>query len=84
MNNPWVDWGQHKSAQQISTTNDLEREIMLVGVDLDIFQYWKMHLSTYPTRAQMTRDILAVSASTLVSEYICLFSYKENCEWLEK
>lgn len=71
-NNPWSDWGQHQSAQRISTTNELdkylEEETLSVGVDLDILQFWKMHSGTYPTLARMARDILAVPASTVASE----------------
>jgi len=71
-NNPWADWGQHQSAQQMSKTNELdkylEEETMSVGVELDILQYWKMHSGTYPTLARMARDILAVPASTVASE----------------
>jgi len=54
-NNPWADWGQHQSAQQMSKTNELdkylEEETMSVVVQLDILQYWKMHSGTYPTLA---------------------------------
>ena len=71
-NNPWADWGQHQSAQQMSKTNELdkylEEETMSVVVELDILQYWKMHSGTYPTLARMARDILAVPASTVASE----------------
>jgi hypothetical protein len=71
-NNPWSDWGQHQSAQRISTTNELdkylEEETLSVGVELDILQYWNMHSGTYPTLARMARDILAVPASTVASK----------------
>ncbi|CAN6215278.1 unnamed protein product [Urochloa humidicola] len=71
-NGPWADWGQHQSAQKSRRTNELdkylEEETMPVESDLDILQYWKMHLGSYPILARMARDILAVPASTVASE----------------
>lgn len=59
-NNPCADWEKHQSAQQrITTMNQLdkylEKETMSAEVDIDILQYWKMHLGTYPTWMHDTR-----------------------------
>jgi hypothetical protein len=46
----------------------LEEEMVPVGVDLDLLQYWKTFSPKYPILAWMAREVLAVPASTVASE----------------
>ncbi|KAL6631066.1 hypothetical protein ACP70R_028406 [Stipagrostis hirtigluma subsp. patula] len=68
----WADWGQQQNVQKMATESELDmylkEETVPVGVDFDILQYWKMYSTKYPILAQMARDLLAVSASTVASE----------------
>lgn len=68
----WSNWGQHVDAQKRKRANELDRyleeEVVSIGADFDILQYWKMFSPKYPILAQMACDILTIPASTVPSE----------------
>lgn len=68
----WSDWEQHVDAQKRKRANELDRyleeEVVSIGADFDILQYWKMFSPKYPILAQMACDILTIPASTVPSE----------------
>jgi hypothetical protein len=70
--NPWIDWGRQQNVQQRRRANDLdmylEEEMVPVGVDLDLLQYWKTFSPKYPVLAWLTREVLVVPASTVALE----------------
>jgi hypothetical protein len=72
LDNPWADWGRQQNVQQRRRASDLdlylEEEMVPVGIDLDLLQYWKTFSPKYPILAWMAREVLAVPASTVASE----------------
>jgi hypothetical protein len=46
----------------------LEEEMVPVGVDLDLLQYWKTFSPKYPVLACLAREMLSVLASTIASK----------------
>jgi hypothetical protein len=46
----------------------LEEPRLDSNVDLDIFEFWKVHELHYPIVAAMARDILSIHVSTVASE----------------
>jgi hypothetical protein len=46
----------------------LEEEIVHVGVDLDLLQYWKTFSPKYPILACLAWEVLVILASTVTSE----------------
>jgi hypothetical protein len=69
---PWADWSEYQNLVQRRRVSELdkylEEETVPVGTPLDILKYWKSSSATYPVLAHMVRDILAIPASTVVSE----------------
>jgi hypothetical protein len=68
---PWADWSEHQNwvQRRVSELGKyLEEETVPVSTHLDILKYWKSSSATYLILARMARDILAIPASTVVSE----------------
>jgi hypothetical protein len=80
--NPWADWGRQQNVQQRRRVSDLdlylEEEMVLVGVDLDLLQYWKTFSLKYPVLACLSREVLVVPASTVASESAFSSAKKNN------
>jgi hypothetical protein len=70
--NPWADWGRQQNVQQRRKASGmdlyLEEEMVPVGVDLDLLQYWKTFSPKYPILACLALEMLVVPASTVASE----------------
>jgi hypothetical protein len=52
----------------VTWTLYLEEEMVPVGVDLDLLQYWKTFSPKYPILTCVARDMLVVPSSTVASE----------------
>ncbi|KAJ1283052.1 hypothetical protein BS78_03G098400 [Paspalum vaginatum] len=72
-NGPFADWIQYLSSN-VEVLPELDRYLnespTELSEDFDILNWWMVYTPVYPTLARIARDVLAVPASTVASEWV--------------